>query len=109
DIARMVRDYIRSTSGGYATQIEASSRSFSGSPLVASIAGATVREGLISLHEFVNGLRDFQAAGVTGPSGAPVSVLNAKTLGVEAISGVNDELLRRLSAHPEEMRQLSPR
>jgi len=83
---------------------------FNGSPLLAQLAGRTVREGILSLSELASKLTNFERPGILGPDGKPVTTasLQAKKI-IADIKEVNDELLHLIKADPAVIYSLGSR
>ena len=81
-----------------------------GNPFLASAASLSVREGLVTLRQFLKAFRDFDYSPILGLDGKPFQgglVVPEKV--VVSVSDINDELLTRLKSDPELLRSLSPR
>jgi restriction system protein len=83
---------------------------FNGNPLLAELAGRTVREGLLSLSELASKLTNFERPGILGPDGKPVTTesLKAKEI-IAEVKEVNDELLHLIKADPKAIYSLGSR
>lgn len=78
-----------------------------GNPLYAELAGMTIREHVLTLQQFVQGMQSFSRSGILGPDGKPLNhIPNAIKLDVV---DTNQILLQRLRAHPEELYLLEAR
>jgi restriction system protein len=81
-----------------------------GHPLTAVIAADLIQKGEITPRELLKKLSAFQAAGITDPSGrAIVDEDPAQAQIVSDVVSVSDEFLRRLSAEPKLLYELTPR
>lgn len=81
-----------------------------GNPAIAEAASFSIREGRLTLRQFLLGFRDFEYRAILGPDGKPVSknlVVPEKV--VVAVTAVNSELLERLKTDPSILRTLSSR
>jgi restriction system protein len=81
-----------------------------GNPLLAASASQSVREGILSLRQFLLGINEFDYKAILGPDGKPFGkgLVVPKKI-VVAVTAVNAELLARLKSEPELLRSLSPR
>ncbi len=84
--------------------------SFNGNPLLAQLAGRTVRDGLQSLSELAGKLTNFERPGILGPDGKPLTTesLQTKKIIVE-VKEVNDELLHQIKVDPKAIYSLGSR
>lgn len=72
-----------------------------GHPIYADIAGNAIKEHIVSLKEFLKGLREFQHPGILCPNGKPITVV-PNQIQIET-SDTNKKLLNKLRTDPQEM------
>lgn len=82
-------------------------QSVAGNPLYGDLAAKTIREHLLTLQEFVNGLKSFSRSGILGPDGKPLHQIPDPFRLV--VIDTNQILLEHLRAHPEDLYVLEPR
>lgn len=78
-----------------------------GNPLYGDLAGKTIREHLLTLSEFVQGLQSFSRSGILGPDGKPLGQVPDQFKLV--VVDTNQILLEKIRANPEELYSLDPR
>jgi restriction system protein len=78
-----------------------------GSPLFGDLAGRTVRDHLLTLSQFVEGLQPFRRSGILGPNGQALTDLpdSFRLVVVDA----NQALLEHIRANPGQLYSLQPR
>lgn len=82
-------------------------RSVAGNPLFGDLAAKTIREHLLTMREFVDGLHSFSRSGILGPDGKPLNRIPDPFRLV--VVDTNQILLEHLRAHPEDLYVLEPR
>ena len=81
-----------------------------GNALMAAVAGATIRDGLMTWERFFRSLENFDGPVLFGPDGQPIETNGdlASSLRIHIVAA-NDELMDALKINPELLRDLPPR
>ena len=80
-----------------------------GNALMAAVAGATIRDGLMTWERFFRSLENFDGPVLFGPDGQPIETNDlARSFKIHIVAA-NDELMDALKTNPELLRDLPPR
>jgi len=82
-------------------------RLVAGSPLFADLAGRTIRDQLLSINEFLQGLQSFDRSGLLGPDGKPLGRVPEEFKLV--VEDTNEAILQKIKAEPELLYSIDPR